>query len=308
MGAGGLLLALLGSLAVLVVGVWQWQRGVAQQAQAAAQAGTAQDDPALDRVHGAVTARLRASRPGRALERRLVTAGVDLDAGSALAIVVVGPPVVYLASVWLLPVALALVLAAGVVVGADLYLRHRRDQRLERFAAQLPDVARTLSNASSAGLALPSALSLASSDLDDPARSELGQVVAELQLGQSLDRAMANLERRMPSREVGVLVSTLVIQQRAGGDVVEALRDMAATLDQRKETLREVKSQLAGAKSGGYAVPIIALGSVLMVDQLEPGALDNLIATWPGRAVLSVGLGLFAAAFLLIRRLTRIEV
>ena len=58
---------------------------------------------------------------------------------------------------------------------------------------------------------------------------------------------MENLGERLPSRELSVLVSTLAIQQRSGGDLVRALSDMAATLEARRETQREVKTLMAGA-------------------------------------------------------------
>jgi tight adherence protein B len=48
-------------------------------------------------------------------------------------------------------------------------------------------------------------------------------VVEQLQLGQPLDAALESLRERLPSREVSVLMSTLTIQQRAGGDTVRAL-------------------------------------------------------------------------------------
>jgi len=73
-------------------------------------------------------------------------------------------------------------------------------------------------------------------ELDEPARSELEIALQEVRIGQSLDRAFEHLGERMPSRELGVLISTLAIQQRSGGDLVRALDDMAVTLQSRKDS------------------------------------------------------------------------
>ena len=119
---------------------------------------------------------------------------------------------------------------------------------------------------------------------------------------------MENLGERMPSRELSVLVSTLAIQQRSGGDLVRALSDMATTLEARRETQREVKTLMAGATASSYVVMVIGAGALFLADLTRPGTLDK-VAGEPARparagrrASCSSSIG-----FLLIRRITRIE-
>jgi tight adherence protein B len=193
-------------------------------------------------------------------------------------------------------------------LGTNRWLEGRRQKRLEAFVGQLPDVARVLSNAASAGLALRSAIGMAARELNDPAGTELRTVADQLGLGRSLDQALEELAERLPSRELSVLVQTLVIQSRAGGALVSALLNIATTLEQRKELRREVRTAVAGAVFSSYAVVGIGAGAVLVMNLLSPGALDQLATTLIGRLVLAVALGLFAVGFVLIKRLTRIEV
>ena len=54
---------------------------------------------------------------------------------------------------------------------------------------------------------------------------------------------------RLPSREVAVLVSTLLVSARSGGSLVTALRDIADTLEARKETRREVRTDARAVAS-----------------------------------------------------------
>ena len=49
------------------------------------------------------------------------------------------------------------------------WLRRRRDQRVERFIAQLPEVSRILSNGTSAGMSVERALVLAAQEMSEPA-------------------------------------------------------------------------------------------------------------------------------------------
>lgn len=305
---GQILLVLLGSSVVFVVGVWQWARGSQVQHEALARLRRERGEPVDRRLADIIDERLRPTRFGAWLQRRLRLSGVPLSPAQALGIALGAAAAGYLAGLMVVPRSLAVPLAAGGVAACEGYLRWRQARRTEEFVAQLPELARTLSNASAAGLSLPSALGLAAGDLDEPAKSVLAGAVGQLRIGQSVSGALQHVEEQMPSREVAVLVSTLVIQQRSGGDVVQALRGMAHTLEERKQTAREIRTELAGAKQSSYLVAVIGVGMVFLLDRLSPGAFDQLTGTWPGRVVLVVSGSLLLAGFALIRRMTRIAV
>jgi tight adherence protein B len=208
----------------------------------------------------------------------------------------------------LLPLWLALI---GGVVCVRLcfgWIERQREKRRLAFVTQLPEVARLLSNASSAGLAIRAAIDMAADELDAPASDELRLVNEELALGQSVSKALENLERRMPSRDVGVLISTLVIQQRAGGDLVNALQDMADTLDQRRDLTREIRTVMAGSVATGYMVAGLGAVTVFLMNAITPGVLDDLTSSVPGLIAVGFAGGLYLLGFLLIRKVTRVEV
>jgi tight adherence protein B len=172
---------------------------------------------------------------------------------------------------------------------------------------QLPELARILSNGASAGLSMVSAYGVAVQELDDPAKTELQIALEEIRIGQPFERAMENLGQRLPSRELSVLVTTLAIQQRSGGDLVRALSDMAATLEARRETQREVKTLMAGATATSYVVMFIGGAALFLADLTRPGTLDRVAASPLGLAALGVAGILFFVGFVIIRRITRID-
>jgi len=208
----------------------------------------------------------------------------------------------------LLPLWLALIGGAVCVRLCFGWVEKQREKRRLAFVTQLPEVARLLSNASSAGLAIRAAIDMATDELDSPASDELHLVSEELALGQSVSKALENLEERMPSRDVGVLISTLVIQQRAGGDLVNALQDMADTLDQRRDLTREIRTVMAGSVATGYMVAGLGAITVLLMNAITPGVLNDLTSSVPGLIAVGVAGGLYVVGFLLIRRVTRVEV
>lgn len=212
---------------------------------------------------------------------------------------------------WVLAVGLAPVFAlagiAGGVVGIRAWLNRAQERRNEAFVAQMPELARVLSNATGAGLSIASAITLASDELNAPAGVELGRVSARLRFGGSLDVAMREMEERLPSREVSVLVSTLLVSARSGGSLVTALRDIADTLDERKEIRREVRTTLAQASMTGYIVIGMGVGILFLLNFVQPGTVEAMTNHWVGRLALVVAAGLYTGGFLAIRRMTRID-
>ena len=174
--------------------------------------------------------------------------------------------------------------------------------------AQLPDVARMLSNGASAGLSMPQAVRMASRELADPGGAELRRVVDEMRLGQSIDDALEALRARLPSREVAVLLTTIVIQQRAGGDTVRALGELASTLDARKDLRREITTLLSGVVFTSYVVAGIGGATILLINAISPGVTRAMTSDPIGIAGLIVAAILWTIAFVLIRRTTRVDV
>lgn len=297
----------LGCIVVFLLGIWQFSRGWAQRAEAVERGRLERGEPVRRRLRSALDGRLRRTWLGRSVSARLVAAGVDVGVSDYLALTLLLTVASGAIGRALVGPVVGVLLALAAAAGCWRYLAFRQARRREEFVGQLPDLARVMSNASAAGLALPRAIEMAASELGPPATQVMQRVVEELRVGQSVDKALENLLDRVPSREVGVLVSTLVIQQRAGGDTVAALRDMAQTLEGRKDLRREVKTVMSGAITTGWAVAGVGVGSLFLVNAISPGLLEQMTRTGLGRIALLVTAGLYALAFTLIRRTTRIE-
>jgi tight adherence protein B len=255
-----------------------------------------------------INARIRHTGVGSSLETQLLSAGVELR---PIDFLLIGAVVFFSGAAVanaVLPLWMALLAGLACTRLCWVWLNRKRLRRREKFIAQLPDIARLLSNASSAGLAMRTAIGMAAGELDDPAGTELRLVSEELAVGQTTEGALSNLERRMPSRDVGVLVSTLVIQQRAGGDIVSALAEMARTLEKRKELRREVRSILAGSVFTGYLVAGMGMFAVIILNSIKGGVIERMASQPLGQTVLLAAGALYAFAFFLIRKSTEIDV
>ena len=188
---------------------------------------------------------------------------------------------------------------SSAIWGGNAFLNWQRAKRTEKFIGQLPELSRMLANATSAGLALRTALAMAAEEMDAPAGDELALVANQLAVGRSLDDALDELAERLPSRELVVLVTTLVLSNRAGGTIVGSLRNLTATLEERKETRREVRTMLAEVNATAFTVPLLGLGAMLMMNSHDrPARSPGSPARPVGQIAMVVALGLYAVGLL----------
>ncbi|NGN67066.1 hypothetical protein G5C51_24555 [Streptomyces sp. A7024] len=255
-----------------------------------------------------VDRRLKRTNFGKKLEMRIAATGMDLTVGEFFVYMVAGVVGLWLVASSVLASFFGPIFGLVALWGAFAYLSWQRQKRIERFIAQLPELSRVLANATRAGLALRTALSMAADEMEAPAGDELGVVADKLALGHSIDDALGELAERLPSRELTVLVSTLVLSNKAGGTVVESLRNLTETLEERKETRREVRTMLSQANVTAYAVPSIGLGVLIMLNSIQAGTLDKMTGSFAGQAAAIAAIALYAIGFIIIRRICKIDV
>jgi tight adherence protein B len=307
MNIAGIVLILLGTLTFAVVGLTSLARERARQ-QGYALAVARRRTSLLLRVRTSTERRLRRTSTGRRLRRSLDNADLTWPVADTV-----------LASVVLLAVLMTVsyriggpiftIIAVGLVVtGARMLLQRREERRFVKFVDQLPDLARLLANATSAGLSLRASLVVAAQESVEPTKTELNRVTEELALGSSLDAALERMGKRLPSRELAVLVNVLVIQARAGGRIVTALRGITEALETRRDLRREVATLLAGSKATVFAVVFLGAMMVWLVHTSIDGGLRALLANPIGLLIFVVSGALFLFGMFLIRRATKVEV
>ncbi len=189
-----------------------------------------------------------------------------------------------------------------------LVLRSRRDRRLYNFTRQLPTVAELLANSLRAGLSLQSAIDLMTREISAPANEEFVIVVSEVRLGGSLDDSLEALEQRMPSTDLGVMVTAIKVQRIAGGNLIKSMSELSQTLIERRRTQEEIKTLISQATYVAYTMPILSIVALAMFNRTVPGFLDVLFWTLPGLICLGIFILLQVIGLLLIFRFSRIKI
>lgn len=296
----------IGAAILALLGVGNLSDLVAERRRVmAAAAGyrTEQDLPVIERLQRW----FRRTRLGAYVERELRLAGIDYRPLTVVTVAAsVGLGTAFVLWNALAPVFGIVGLLVGVV-GMRAYMRRAKERRLEAFILQMPELARVLANATNAGLSIGTAIAIASEELVDPAGVELQQVSNALQFGTDLETALDDMGDRLPSREVGVLLSTLVVCARSGGSLVSSLREIAETLEGRKETRREIRTTLAQSLATGYMIIVLGFAMLFLLNMIQPGSVEAMTSHILGQIALVVAGGLFAGGYLMIRKMARFD-
>ncbi|MFJ6849631.1 type II secretion system F family protein [Streptomyces sp. NPDC091271] len=292
-----------------VLGLHAYTSGKAQrEALVDRLSSTGQIDMGPQRRFRGVDRRLRRTKLGKRIELKLAATGLDVTPGEYFLYVVAGVVAIWLIAASVLASFFGPLAGLAGIWAANTFLNWHRTKRTEAFISQLPEISRVLANATQAGLSLRTSIAMAADELEAPAGDELRIVADQLGVGRTLDDALDELASRLPSRELVVLVATLILSNRAGGQVVSSLRNLTVTLEERKETRREVRTQLSQINATAYAVPAIGVGAMLLVNTMLPGALDRMTGSFAGQVAVIVSLGLYTVGFVAIRRISKIDI
>ena len=183
-----------------------------------------------------------------------------------------------------------------------------RRRRLLLADAQLPSALSLLCNALKAGLALPQAIEMASLELADPLGFEFARASAELKLGRTVEEALAIMGERLPTEDISLVVQSVAILKRTGGNLVETFSTLSQTVDSRlrvEERIRVITSQ--GVVQGAILVAMPwVLGAALFL--VSPEYMKPLFSTRAGLAIAAAGILLEVAGALWLKSIVAIRV
>ena len=196
---------------------------------------------------------------------------------------------------------------AGILMGlALLGLRIRR--RRKKFTNQLGDMLTMVANALRAGFSFMQAFELISREMDAPMGREVQLVVNEVNLGNTLESALDNMQRRVASPDFELVVTAVLIQRQVGGDLASILDTISETIAERVRMRREVMALTAQGRASGWVLAAIPVGLFIILYMMSPSYLSPLLDTDIGRMCIVGAFILEVIGFFVIQRIVDINI
>lgn len=211
---------------------------------------------------------------------------------------------------YLLSTNLAVVLIAAAIglVVPDLCVRQARAIRRRRFHAQLVDALFILSSSLRAGLSLTQAFEQLESEMPPPASQEFGLMMKAHRLGRSIEDALQGLNDRMPSQELQLVTTAVLVARETGGNVVGIINQLISTIRERKKLQEKVGTLTLQGKLQAYIMSILPIAFAAFVRTSNPGYFDLMFHDPVGQRLLTTAVGLWLVGMVLLFRLSKVEV
>jgi tight adherence protein B len=212
------------------------------------------------------------------------------------------------------PTATLVGLALGSLAGAlalmapNRLLAVLRERRRRRFNIQLVDALAHMSNALKAGFSLNQAFETVVETGLNPIAQEFHVFLQQLRVGMPINDALQSLEQRVGSEDLTLVVTTIDIARRTGGNLTEVFDRIALTIRERMRIESRVRTLTAQGRLQGIVVGAMPLILGVAMTVLRPGMMLPFLKSGTGMIAVAAVVVLITLGGLMIRKIIRIDV
>ncbi|KGK89822.1 hypothetical protein DP73_09320 [Desulfosporosinus sp. HMP52] len=202
----------------------------------------------------------------------------------------------------------ALILSVVGWIVPRVWLRSAQKKKRRQFNNQLADALLVLANSLKAGFSLLQAMEMVSQEMSNPISGEFQLALKEMIYGTATETALIHLSERVGSDVLDLLVTAMLIQRQAGGNLAEVLLNIHETIQNRLRVQQEIKTLTAQGRMSGYIIAALPFGIAAVLSIINPNYLSILFANQIGMVMLAGGLVSQFIGFIVIRKIVTIEV
>jgi tight adherence protein B len=162
----------------------------------------------------------------------------------------------------------------------DWYVTYRKGARLKAFNTQLADTITLMANSLRSGYSFPQTMDLISKESPPPISTEFRRAVREIGLGMSVETALNNLGKRVPSEDLDLMLTAVTIQFEVGGNLANILDTIGHTIRERVRIKGEIQTLTAMGRASGWIITLLPVGLGIMISLINPTYMGPMFQ-WP---------------------------
>jgi tight adherence protein B len=239
----------------------------------------------------------------------LEQAGAPYPAGVYFALSALLGPVGYIGATLLhLPLAAKVMCAAAGVAAPFLYLYVKKQRRMQKFERQLPETLEMIARALKAGHAFTGGLQMAADEFEDPAGTEFGKTLEEINFGIAVPQALKGLAERVDCPDLKFFVIAVLIQRETGGNLAEIMENLAYLIRERFKLHGKVEVLASEGKFSAIILVVIPFLLFLYFYFTQPDYIKLLYTDPMGRTMVVGALVMMAIGTLIMKRMVKIKI
>lgn len=221
------------------------------------------------------------------LERLLLQSGTNMSLARLIVVISASFAMIFTVIRLATPTPLMLAVLIALALAATfplLFLYLRRQKRIKKFGAQLPEALDLIVRSVLAGHPISSSFSLVAKEMPDPIGSEFGVILDEMTYGLDMDEALENLYERVPHSDLHFFTLAVQIQHGTGGNLAEVLSNLSAVIRDRFRMVAKVRSVSAEGRLSAVVIALLPVVVFAIVNFLSPSYFGDVIDDpyfWP---------------------------
>ena len=182
------------------------------------------------------------------------------------------------------------------------------ERRRRKFNDQLPEALATMSNALRAGFSISQAFDSVVEQGEKPMCEEFAILQQQLRIGMSFEDALESLSSRVGSDDLTLVTTAILISRRTGGNVTEIFDKISETIRGRMKIERKVRTLTAQGRLQGIIVSAMPFVLGVAMAVLKPKMMASFLSSFVGICTVVAIIVLITVGWLLIRKITKIDV
>lgn len=185
--------------------------------------------------------------------------------------------------------------AVGALVSGGLglprwFLAFRRKKRIKSFILELPNAIDVIVRGIRSGLPLNDCIRIVANEAQEPIRSEFRSIIEAQAVGVTTADALQKLYERVPVTEANFFAIVVAIQQKAGGNLSEALGNLSKVLRERRKMTDKIQAMSMEAKASAAIIGLLPFIVATLTYFSSPEYISLLWTTDAGKVAMVCGL------------------
>lgn len=201
----------------------------------------------------------------------------------------------------------ALLVAVGFGLLPIFYIRFRRTRRMKAFIGQLPFALDLMKSSLEAGHSLNRGLQVVVQEFSDPLGGEFRTVLEQTRIGLPLPRALEDMLKRVPQEDLRLLVVAVKVQSEVGSSLATIIGRLSEIVRTRQRLRLQISALTSQSRLGGMIVALLPIAVLGIFSIINKQYADALFFDPTGITLLKIAAGLDLTAFIIIRRLLRLD-
>lgn len=197
-------------------------------------------------------------------------------------------------------------IAIGFVI-PSIMLKKMMVMRKAKFSTQISDGLMILSSCLKGGLSLLQSIEVLVEEMPVPINQEFGLLLRENKMGMSLEESFEKLNRRMPSEELNLLTTAILVARETGGDITLLFTTLINTIRAKLKITDQVKTLSLQGRIQGVVMSLLPIGFAISVYSFNPHYFDIMLTSPTGRMLLVYAIVSEIIGVFLIRMFSKVK-